>query len=246
MIASPWDQRIDRARQLVQAHAAAREILRFYVDIAGLQKSIYERLDPTIPRGTEVLLPYFPSLLSLVAHTGPAPVARTAGELAKNPAQWPTLLADPHADEHRGFFTRVLLQPYFEYQARGSGVVKSAVQPVCPFCGERPQVAVLRGEGEGGKRSLVCSLCATEWEFRRLLCPNCGEEAERKLPVFVAEEFPHVRIEACDTCRTYIKAVDLTRNGLAVPIVDELASVALNVWADERGYAKRQLNLLGM
>jgi formate dehydrogenase maturation protein FdhE len=40
--------------------------------------------------------------------------------------------------------------------------------------------------------------------------------------------------------------VDLTRNGHAVPAVDELATVALNIWADEHGYVKLETNLLGM
>ena len=66
------------------------------------------------------------------------------------------------------------------------------------------------------------------------------------MPVHTGEHFPHVRVEACDSCQTYIKSVDLTRNGLAVPVVDELATVSLNVWAEQRGYAKLQLNLLGM
>jgi FdhE protein len=44
----------------------------------------------------------------------------------------------------------------------------------------------------------------------------------------------------------YIKAVDLSRNGLAVPVVDELATVSLNLWAEEHGYTKVQLNLLGV
>ena len=83
-------------------------------------------------------------------------------------------------------------------------------------------------------------------KFRRVLCPGCGEEALDKLPVYTASEFNYVRVEACDTCHTYIKSVDLTRNGLAVPVVDELATIALNVWAEENGYTKLQLNLLGM
>jgi FdhE protein len=53
-------------------------------------------------------------------------------------------------------------------------------------------------------------------------------------------------VEACDSCQTYIKSVDLTKNGLAVPVVDELATIALNLWAEENGYRKLQLNLLGM
>lgn len=246
MIAPSWHLRIERARLLAETHAAAAEILRFYAEIATLQKSICEELPRAKPQETEVLLPHFPALLSLVERAGPAPLARAARELAQNRSEWQSLLVDQDAGAERAFFARALLQPYFEYQAARSTVATGRVQSDCPFCGERPQVAVLRGEGEGGKRSLICSLCATEWDFRRLLCPNCGEETERKLPVYVAEEFAHVRIEACDSCRTYIKAVDLTKNGLAVPVVEELATIALNLWAEEHDYVKLQLNLLGM
>jgi FdhE protein len=116
----------------------------------------------------------------------------------------------------------------------------------CPFCGEPPLLAILRPEGDGGKRSLLCGRCFTEWDFRRLLCPGCGEEDQDKLAVYVAEEFPHIRVEACDTCHHYLKAIDLTRNGLAVPEVDELASVALDLWATAKGYAKLRPNLFGI
>jgi len=35
-------------------------------------------------------------------------------------------------------------------------------------------------------------------------------------------------------------------NGHADPIVDEIASAPLDLWARDRGYAKLQKNLLGM
>jgi FdhE protein len=155
---------------------------------------------------------------------------------APNPAE---------GDPMHAFYSRVMAQADAEERAHHAKIAAS-VQPVCPFCGEKPVAAVLRPEGDGAKRFLLCSLCFTEWEFRRLLCPNCGEEDKEKLPVYTAEEFPHVRVEACDTCKVYLKAVDLTKNGLAVPEVDELASVVLDIWASEHGYTKLQTNLFGM
>ena len=143
------------------------------------------------------------------------------------------------------FVRHLVRQPYAEREAARSSFSRTTVQPLCPYCGEKPVAAVLRPEGDGGKRFLLCSLCSTEWEFRRLLCPECGEEDKEKLPVYTAEEFPHVRVEACDTCRVYMKAIDLTKNGLAVPEVDELASIALDLWAREKGYTKLQMNALG-
>jgi FdhE protein len=53
-------------------------------------------------------------------------------------------------------------------------------------------------------------------------------------------------MEACRTCRVYLKAIDLTMDGRAVPEVDELASVVLDLWADEVGYTKLQTNLFGV
>jgi FdhE protein len=138
------------------------------------------------------------------------------------------------------------LQPLMEYRASHAGANAAEMRNTCRFCGSRPIVAVLRGEGDGGKRSLICSLCSAEWNFRRILCPCCSEEDREKLPVLSAPEFDHIRIEACDSCRTYIKCVDITKNGLAVPVVDEIATISLDLWAAEHGYTKLQPNLLGM
>ena len=110
----------------------------------------------------------------------------------------------------------------------------------------RPLCTVLRPEGDGGKRSLVCPVCFAEWEFNRIRCPGCGEEDERKLPVYTAEQFGWIRLEACDTCRCYAKSIDLTKNGLAVPEVDEIAAVALDAWASREGYTKLCPNLFGL
>ena len=117
----------------------------------------------------------------------------------------------------------------------------------CPYCGAAPLAAVLRDEPEiKGRRTLLCSLCLAEWTFPRTRCPACGEERAEKRPHHVSESWPHVRLEECGSCRTYIKAVDLRENGLAVPVADELASVELDLWAAEQGLSKLRTNLLGM
>jgi FdhE protein len=79
-----------------------------------------------------------------------------------------------------------------------------------------------------------------------VLCWNCGEENKDKLPIYKTEQFDAIRVDACDTCRVYLKSVDLTKDGHAVPVVDEIAGVALDIWADENGYSKLEANLLGM
>jgi FdhE protein len=60
-----------------------------------------------------------------------------------------------------------------------------------------------------------------------------------------AEQFTHVRIDACDPCHRYIKTIDLSKDGLAVPCVDDIASVSLDLWARERGYTRIRQNVFG-
>ena len=79
-----------------------------------------------------------------------------------------------------------------------------------------------------------------------MVCPECGEEDVHKLAIYSAEQFKHVRVEVCDSCRRYLKTVDLTKDGHAVPDVDELATIPLNLWAVDHGYSKSQTNLLGI
>jgi len=256
-----WEERIRRARELAAQYPSAAQVLDFYAEIAAFQKHVFDAVaaenlppDPVRPLAEQLVRPAalkcFPALVDLVEKKGPPGLAQAARELRHQGAdQWRALL-DSQADGFdpaRQFFARAYLQPVAGYLARDSEVQISGYSgSVCPVCGARPQLSVLRPEGDGGKRSLVCSRCTTEWEFRRVLCPNCAEEDPAKLPRFSADEFPHVRVEACDTCKRYLKSVDLTINGLAVPLVDEIAAASLDLWAAEHGYGKIELNLMGL
>jgi FdhE protein len=64
-------------------------------------------------------------------------------------------------------------------------------------------------------------------------------------PAELKPVFPHIRIEACDTCRRYLLNIDLAADPAAVPVVDELAALPLDLYARERGYSKIIPNLMG-
>ena len=53
-----------------------------------------------------------------------------------------------------------------------------------------------------------------------------------------------MRLEECRTCRRYLKTVDLRERGDAVPVVDELATIEMDLWARDKGLEKLQLNIL--
>jgi FdhE protein len=252
------------------AYPSASEVLCFYERIVVFQKSLYSDIESACGHAKEarapgtlreeldlfVLLPKFPHFLALVENMAPAPLARSAAELISQGAQyWQGLLQAAWRDPDQqalpslveAALSRLFLQPYAEYLADHTQQAPPAqLRSVCPLCGGKPQAGVLRQEGDGGKRSLICSFCSNEWDFRRMLCPFCGEENAEKLVIYTADQFHHIRIEACDSCHLYIKTIDLTKNGNAVPVVDELAAIPLSLWAEENGYTKLQPNLLGI
>ena len=76
----------------------------------------------------------------------------------------------------------------------------------------------------------MCCRCGESWIYQRMTCAGCGEETPDKLPIFAdAERFPHLRADACETCRRYVITVDLRKDAEAVPIVDELAALPLDL-----------------
>ena len=265
-----WDQRIQRANELAARHPFAAEALRFYERIASFQKSLYENLAAGNGEAKKVrapgslgdelhlitLLPWFASFLAFVEDVAPPPLAQSAAELnAAGGMRWEEVLDEFwHSGEDaaltapEALISWAFLQPYAEHLADHTerSETEGETPSLCPLCSGSPQAGALRPLGDGAKRSLICSLCATEWEYRRIVCPACGEENVDKLPVYVAEELGHVRVEACDTCHHYIKTVDLTKDGHAVPVVDELAAIPLSLWAAEKGYVKVSSNLLGI
>jgi FdhE protein len=272
MAQSEWQGRIARAEELAAQYTFAAEILRFYAIIARFQESAYgelggllERWDTAAGDAASGLGPFawplpsqltegFDPFLSLVKQHGPEPLRDTARELQEaggdshvqllvnfwNGTDTGTSLPSPE-----NFFARAFLQPYaVGIRSRSSVSPSGPTRYVCPFCRRKPGLGVLRPMGDGGQRSLVCSFCLAEWEFRRIVCPACGEENHAKLPVCTAEELKHIRVEACDTCRSYIKTVDMTKSGRAEPTVDEIASIPLDLWAQKQGYEKLQSNLM--
>jgi FdhE protein len=259
-VSGPWDRRIDRAHVLAAAGGPATSLLAFYGRLLQRQKSVYDALNQQRPSGPiEQDVPVVASLsapmLRDVVDHGPEQLAAEARTLLESDqsAIEQLLLSYWRARSDRAFFAKALFQPYGQWLVEaGTGAVehrRATGENACPQCGGRPQLSILDAgaatSGDGGGRQLQCASCLTTWPFRRVLCPYCGEEDERKLGYFHSPAFAHVRVDACESCRHYLKSVDLTRLGLAVPLVDEIAAAALDAWAHEHAYEKIELNLVG-
>jgi FdhE protein len=259
-MANFWDKQIDRADELAAEASGSKELLAFYAQLLRAQQQIYESLRSRrdwLPSGDlEIDLPAVSStgLLESVVQHGPASLAEEARELL---AAEPVVIAAKLVEYWRNptdtqFFAKSILQPYTRWLAETTttpiGRELAGGERACPFCGGRPQLSFLQskeGGAESGNRDLLCASCLASWEFRRVVCANCGEEQPAKLGYFQSPEFDHIRIEACDSCQHYLKGIDLTRLGFAVPLVDEIYGAPLDLWAREHGYTKIELNLVG-
>jgi len=141
----------------------------------------------------------------------------------------------------------------------------------CPCCGGRPQLSYRLSADDplvSGSRHLACARCARSWSYSGSTCPSCGETSGARRTVFVEHRagpvvgrggghprgddpaavpplLPHLRIEACESCSRYLVDVDLGLDARAVPEVDELTALPLDLFATERGLAKIAPNLMG-
>ncbi len=144
------------------------------------------------------------------------------------------------------FVGRGLAAPFFAEAVRrivahpqASGVTPR-ISGRCSLCGSPPSIATLRRED--GRRILTCGLCGASWEFERLACPWC-ETQDRETLTFLrlSPEDPRW-IEACESCRGYIKTVDERRLPLGetiISVVEEAATLHLDLLAEREGYLRR-------
>lgn len=248
-----WDAAIDRASQLAGNAPPAKELLVFQATILTAQKEIYNLLRGLrnwLPSGflaedLDVLQQYVPSFINSISAVAPPALAAQAD------ASDELLLEYWHNRSDKLFFPKAFLQPYAHWSVQSGALSRQDSTPEnrCPYCFGKPQLSFLRATesgSESGNRHLLCATCLSSWEFRRVVCASCSEERPSKLEYFKSDEFDHVRIEACESCKQYIKGIDLTRLGFAVPLVDDVATAALDLWAIEKGYAKIELNLVGL
>jgi FdhE protein len=152
--------------------------------------------------------------------------------------------------DHKDYVSRALLQPYAEV-LRERKITPDRVHTRlhCPFCGGAAWIGsrkTMPDAAESGFRYLGCSLCGLEWSFNRISCPACGEEDPHKLPNFQSDLHKAVRIETCETCRRYLKSIDLTVDARPIPPIDDLVSLSMDLWAAEEGFTRIEPGLAGI
>lgn len=150
--------------------------------------------------------------------------------------------------EVTAFVAGEALRPFIERQARDLAPVLRTMpwaRPVCPVCGGGPGFSRLQRErddsefitGHGGVRFLHCATCATEWRYKRVSCPGCGNEEPERLGLLATPERPFERADTCDACKRYILCLDATEFiNLPDPSISALAMLPLELHARQAGY----------
>ncbi len=262
-----WQGRRDRAETLIGRYDFAAQLLGFYSKLTLAQEQIWQRSHAEQPDPLAlaqwVTTNEGLALVSNVArNNGPALLAESvaAFEQASSTIQQEALhayLVDIPMPEVEGcsraaalFVARATLGPALEALDLEAKVTTALTgeERRCPWCWALPQCKTLAESGQyTSSCQLVCSRCARSWEFARRKCASCGEERLNQLAIFEASEvLPHLRVDGCRTCNTYLVTVDQRKDGKALPLVDELCALPLDLWAAEQGFSKAHPNLLGV
>ena len=108
----------------------------------------------------------------------------------------------------------------------------------CPVCGAWPLYAELSGPQR--ERHLRCGRCGADWSWSVLLCPYCGNDDHRTLGHFEnPQEREFLRVDTCEECKGYVKAVAAFTPSSAVRLAaEDTATLHLDVAARERGYER--------
>ena len=260
LLAEPttYERRRERARELGARLDFAQQPLALYLAIVDAQERAFERARTDRPSREDlsayVVRTSLPGVMEAAVAAG-TETLREATLLRFHEADLEGLIeAWLDGDETSStdtFLARASTQPVLEALPDLAATLRNseADDRHCPRCGGLPQVAVFPETGESlltAQRTLVCSRCAGEWVMSRMTCASCGETSGAKMPILSdVDLFPHLRIDACEICRRYLITVDLRKDARAVPIVDELAALPLDLVAAERGYTKIARNLMG-
>lgn len=245
-----------RAEGLISTAASDAEPLRFAAGLLRGQASVADRLkdrtlcgDLAADIGT-ILRPAS-AVLRFASEHGPSRIAEEsrsrAAEDERTASERLLLYWSGDRTTAEDYLSRALLRPYAEVlRELGATPKRSRAPGRCPYCSGPPGIGRRRGgEAQGAARSLLCALCGLEWELPRIVCSSCAEADPQKLPSFTSPSHPLVRIEACETCRRYVKFLDTTLDERIVPEVDDLLSLALDLWAVQEGFERLEPGLAG-
>jgi hypothetical protein len=268
-LANPWPLRRERAAELVTKYPHAADILRLYQALIPVWETAFKTFPSPLAGERQgggispddvaefAVNRVLPAIIDATVESGPARLRDgvvsvfCTADLTGLVRNW---LDGKPLSPFETYLARVSTGPVLEAAAPGfpspsGGGQGRGSETSCPRCLGLPQLSYFAISGEvlvTGPRYLVCSRCNHNWVFPRMTCASCGEANPAKLPIYQEHDaYPHVRVDGCRSCRHYLVSFDLRRDTRAVPIVDELACLPLDLFARDQGLSKITPNLVG-
>jgi hypothetical protein len=269
-VTSPWVAHRRRGEALRDRYPYAGQVLTLYLGLLDAWEDGWRAARASQPAPAELAgwaaEQVAPRVVAATVQFGPEPLAAAVsgfGTIEPILAGW--LAGGSPAPVERYLARAVLRGPLEAVDAAAACAADPAPRGErhCPACGGAPQLSYRTDADDrlvSGRRYLVCVRCGGSWAYAANTCASCGETAGARRTVFAEHGdrpvigrgngtstmlFPHLRIEACESCTRYLIDVDLGLDARAVPEVDELAALPLDLFAAERGLEKIAPNLMG-
>jgi Protein involved in formate dehydrogenase formation len=256
----PWTDRSRRTGELLRLQPHAEELLTLYAALLEPQREAFQRAQQERPASRElpayVAATALPGVFAASFRAGPEKLRDALldrfhqADLEELVSRW---LDGGELSASDRYLARAATAPVLEalpdVVAEACRAPSEADPQLCPSCGGKPQLSYFSLSDEAlvaAPRRLLCSRCSQSWVYPRMVCAGCGSEDTAALPIFAdMEQFPSIRADACEECRHYLLTIDLPKDPAAVPFVDELAALPLDLFVRERGFTKITPNLMG-
>ena len=150
----------------------------------------------------------------------------------------------PYAEDDLSMLLFLLSKPYFIALRESRSLDDRTWEDGrCPVCKAQPTVSWI---GDNGRRRVSCSYCGTTGYVDRTGCPVCQTVDSAKQNILVFEREEGFKINTCDLCRSYVKTIDAEIILRLTPDIADLVSLPLDIVVQEKGYARRSPNPVGM
>ena len=111
----------------------------------------------------------------------------------------------------------------------------------CPVCANQPLIGRL--VDKEGRRMHTCSFCGFDYRAPRMGCPFCLAPEAEGSEYQVCEEEPGYLLTACKSCNNYFKLGDFREFDRPwFPLLDDLSSLTLDIYAMQLGFSRPTLS----
>jgi FdhE protein len=116
--------------------------------------------------------------------------------------------------------------------------LKLIAEAVCPACGSAPMSSSVVGWPMAhNTRFCTCSLCGTMWNVVRVKCLLCSSTESINFRSIEGER-DTIKAETCDKCRGYVKILYQVHDHNLEPLVDDVATLGLDMLLAEEGWKR--------